>query len=128
MFLLPPDTLTDNINTFYTTFRRNSELLGYFPCQNTDDIWCSYYSVLAKDEVNRVVPVFYVPDMAFDSEDPGSPETPALFFQGCDDGHLGLKFANKEEALAWIKNCPYVDFNQLYRAYCDGKQHLYFHN
>jgi hypothetical protein len=128
MILIPPEALKDNINSFYTRFRHNSELLGYFPCSNMEDIWCSYYTVLTEDKLQRVAPVFYIPDMVFDSEPIGATPSPALFFLGCDDGPLGMKFVSKEEALEWIKLCPYVDFNQLYIAYSERKIDFYFHN
>jgi hypothetical protein len=128
MFLIPPAALEGKINTYYTTWRRDSVLLGYFPCENTEEIWCKYYSVGTLDEKHRVVPVFYVPDMVFDGEPEYAVPGHALFFLGCDDGHLGLKFEEKHKALQWIDDCPYVDFNQLYIAYTHGKVDLLFHN
>jgi hypothetical protein len=129
MFLIPPDALKDNINDYYTTYGNDrGQLIGYFPCSNTEDIWCSYYTVLSKDKLQRFAPVFYVSDMLFDSEPNDAVPGPALFFMGCDDGHMGMKFVSKEEALDWIKWCPYVDFNVLYQAYSERKINLYFHN
>lgn len=126
MILIPPQALEGNIDEFYTEFRSTSELLGYFPCSNTEDIWCAYYTVLSKDKMQRVVPVFYEPNLDFDTGDAGS--GPALYFMGCDDGHLGLRFDNREEAIEWIKTCPYVDYDHLYRDYGTGKVKLLYRN
>lgn len=126
MFLIPPEKLHGIINSYYETYRHKSTLLGYFPCQNTGDIYCSYFSVEAG--IHRVVPVFYVPDMKFDSEHEYAAPGPALFFHGCDDGHLGVKFEEEWQAHKWLEECPYVDFNQLYIAYTQGKVELQYHN
>jgi hypothetical protein len=79
-------------------------------------------------ESGRVVPTFYVPDMKFDSEHISAAPGPSLFFKGCDDGHLGVKFEEEWQAYKWLEECPYVDFNQLYLAYTQGKVELQFYN
>ena len=114
MYLLTPEQVAPHINNYYTTYTEGSILLGYMQCSaNNGDYQVSikYYSV--ETPIGLVVPVFYVPDMHFDSEDDTVEPGPALFFMGSDDGHMGLRFSTKIQALMWIEECTYVDFAQL---------------
>lgn len=116
MILLSIDTVTPFINSYYLTYRQNSELLGFMPCSQVDNNHAAYYSVATTKGV-RVAPVFYVPNMIFDSEGDHAVAGPALFFRGCDDGHMGIKFETKADALQWLDACPYNDFEFLVQAY-----------
>lgn len=122
MFLIPEQALVNNLNPFYQQFISGSQLLGYFPCQNTDELWSQYYSCLTLDGKHRVVPVFYAPKMSLGAQN----DVSALFFRGCDDGSLALRMQNIQEALNWIDNCPYVDFESLFRAHAEGKTDFQF--
>lgn len=110
------------------------ELIGYWPCSES-----IYYS--CSSEHGEVVPVFlghtveknphspwYGQNWYFDTEtkfhkEHGERITEvredvvgkewALFFEGCDDGHCGLRFSSKEEALKWIADCPEIDFKEV---------------
>lgn len=127
MYLLPIEMVKPHINEYYLTFRDGSELLGFMACSTPAQPWASYYSV--DTPKGRVVPVFYVPDMVFDSEGEEAQPGPALFFQGCDDGHTGLKFASKDDALKWVEDCPYHDFELMFRDAAAGTiPKLYYHN
>lgn len=108
MILLPIATILPLINPYYTSFRKG-ELLGFMPCSVGEDGYSRYYSC-PTSQVVRVAPIFYLDDMVFDSEPNDAKPGPALFFHGCDDGHMGMKFDSKEEALKWIEDCPYNDF------------------
>ena len=111
MILLPLSTVAPLINAYYT--KHNGDLLGFLPCsviESDRQQYERYHSCETTMNV-RVVPIFYMDNLAFDS----SPDliTPALFFRGCDDGHLGLRFASRDEAMSWLQNCPYNDFAMM---------------
>lgn len=127
MYLISIDAVTPHINSYYLTYRRGSRLLGFMPCSQPQDAWAKYYSV--ETERGRVVPVFYVPDMVFDSEAGDAKPGPALYFMGCDDGHTGLKFESEAQAMQWLNDCPYGDFEFLFRDASNGViPKLHFHN
>jgi hypothetical protein len=128
MYLISIDDVNPHINSFYLTYRVGAKLLGFMPCaSNTERSSSAYYSVSTPN--GRVVPVFYVPDMLFDSESNGSSPGPALFFHGCDDGHTGYKFKSEDDAMTWLRNCPYADFESMFSDACMGKYtNLEFHN
>lgn len=128
MILLPPDTFKDNINPYYLSCGKRSKLLGFFPCQNNEEILCKYYSCLTEDEQYRFVPVFYINNKQIDYKDGVSIESPVIYFLGCDDGSLGVKVNDEADAIDWIAKCPYVDFNQLFLALCNGKSELIYFN
>lgn len=127
MYLLPLEAVP-GLDTYYTNFRQGSSFLGFMPCSNppTNSL-AKYYSVEAPN--GRVVPVFFVPDMVFDSDPAPYTPSPALFFKGGDDGHTGVHVESEKDAQRWINDCKYVDFNQLLEDAINGKFiGLSFHN
>lgn len=97
------------------------EPLGFFPCSNEE----RYYSIEVKEGNGmRVALVRW----AVDIEDMLGIRTNYLFFQGCDDGHVGLPFKTKQEALDWIRDCPYVDFAKIVAAGYSGELKLSWFN
>lgn len=111
MILLPIASVAPYINNYYMTFL-NGELLGFMPCSEGADGYSRYYSV-ETTKGSRVVPVFFLPAFKFDSDHSDDPKGPVLFFHGCDDGHMGLKFQSKEDALTWIDEYPLTDFELI---------------
>jgi hypothetical protein len=128
MYLLPVDVVSPHINHYYLSFRVGSTLLGFMSCPSMNDsVNIDYFSVDSKH--GRVVPVFLVPNMKFDSDD--SDEAPgwALYFMGCDDGSTGLKFKTRIDAMLWIDNAKYGGFADLMAASWEQSgPKLYFHN
>jgi hypothetical protein len=124
MILLPIEAVKPYINDYYLTFRQKSELLGFIPCSAGEDHGYSRYYSCETTKGIRVVPVFYVADMVFDHEHEGQPfynePGPALFFMGCDDGHKGLKFASREDALKWIDEQIICDYEMLLTTEADN--------
>ena len=107
------------------------ELIGFWQCSEKE----RYYS--NGSECGRIVPVF-VGD-SIDSN-PGSPyfgkkwkfDTEkyktdeelgdwVLVFKGCDDGHIGMRFNSREEAIQFIKDCDYIDFADFVHRYYNDK-------
>lgn len=131
MILLPVELVKPYINEYYLTYRNNAELLGFMPCSEVEDGHSRYYSVTTT-KGSRVVPIFFVPDMVFDSDyTTGNKDPqPALFFMGCDDGHMGLTFKSKTAALQWIDDQKVTDFELMLerdtKAYRAGEQTLGF--
>lgn len=113
MFLIPTEIVLPHISPYYTTYRQGSELLGFYPCTRVGEQGITYYS--EETPMGGVVPVFYVPDMVFDSQENDYTPRHALFFMGCDDGHTGLIFDSKQAALSWLAECPYMDFALLFK-------------
>jgi hypothetical protein len=110
MILLPIAAVEPYINSYYMTFPKG-ELLGFIPCSSSDD-YSKYYSV-ETTKGSRVVPVFFIPEFKFDSDNSDDNKGPVLFFHGCDDGHIGLKFTTKEDALKWIDEYPLTDYELI---------------
>lgn len=109
MILLPVDAVAPYINPYYMKFL-DGELLGFMPCSTVGDAnYAKYYSV-ETSKGSRVVPVFYLNSFTFDSDKSEDERGPVLFFKGCDDGHMGLHFRDRDEALKWIDDQPITDF------------------
>lgn len=111
MILLPIACVEPHINPYHMKYL-NGELLGFMPCSYGADGYSKYYSI-DTTKGSRVVPVFFLPKFKFDSDHSDDDKGPVLFFRGCDDGHMGLKFKNKDEALQWIDDQPITDFELM---------------
>jgi hypothetical protein len=92
-------------------YGRTSELLGFIPARSDEGATWTYYSV--ETTKGRVAPVFFVPEMWFDSDPEGTPLGPAILFKGCDDGHMGIRFESREAAIKWIEDCKLGEFEQI---------------
>lgn len=91
----------------------DGELLGFMPCSTVEDgNYAKYYSV-ETSKGSRVVPIFYLQSFLFDSDKSEDDRGPVLFFQGCDDGHMGLHFNDRNEAIKWIDDLQITDFEYL---------------
>ena len=112
MFLIPVEIVKPHVHPFFSKNDSYWNLLGYMPSNSDPEASSHYYSV--ETEYGRVVPVYFL------AKGYGDASQPLLFFRGCDDGHTGIPVASLDEALEWIKNCPYAEFDSLFRASCDG--------
>jgi hypothetical protein len=111
MILLPIESVAPFINDYYMKYS-DGELLGFMPCSTVENNYAKYFSV-ETTKGSRVVPVFYMKSFVFDSDKSDDDRGPALFFKGCDDGHMGLHFKDRDEALKWIDEQPITDFEFL---------------
>lgn len=111
MHLMPPSSIEPFIDAYFMTYGRDAELLGFIPARSDTEAAWSYYSV--ETTKGRVAPVFFVPDMWFDSDSNEAPQGPAILFQGCDDGHMGIKFESRVAAIKWIDECTFGEFEQI---------------
>lgn len=113
MILLPIEAVSPYINSYYLTFIPEAELLGFMPCSKVSGSGHTAYYSVETTRGSRVVPVFYIHDFLFGSQPLKDQAGPALFFKGSDDGHMGIKFNSREQALQWIDEQPINDFELL---------------
>lgn len=139
----PKMTNTANLDSYYYTWRAKSELIGFVPALPAGTENSQYgYSVKLNDSDNSVAPAFYYyglncqpnePIFFFDEEcynDKDQKEEyrnyctehcHILFFLGCDDGHVGLRFKTKKAALNYVENL--VIFEDVFK-----EEKLLYHN
>lgn len=139
------------IDDYYKKFINQSTLLGCIPALNIDHPMSrSYYAVEVLDtELEAAAPVFYIPPgsyyggqttFIFDDEDQILSRTKTtdieqynkmldninknphvLFFHGCDDGHVGLRFKTFKLAMKYLNSLHY--FEEVFK-----NPNLLYHN
>lgn len=116
--------------SYYTKYMTefNCKFLGFVPALPDNNHWSqSYYCIRDRTddaELRRYSPVLYLhtDKFLFDSEytiakyeeclAKYESKRHILFFVGCDDGHVGLRFESKEQALEYYENL--VFFEQVF--------------
>lgn len=86
------------------------EFLGFMPCSDKGNYFC------VESPKGKFVPVllgnypykWYQNDLEYEEK------SWTLFFKGCDDGSVGLRFKFKNEALSWIDDQKEVDFYMIF--------------
>jgi hypothetical protein len=123
MRLIPPTAFELlELSSWLREHRHGDVLLGFWHCSREE----SYYSCHINYSEDRIVPVFWCEN--YWSEQTGEKGN-FLYFKGCDDGHFGMgPFTNKEDALQWLKNCPYVDYAQMLKDHQNFGLGLHWYN